>query len=165
MNPRNFSDAARYEIKLRGHLGHRSASRFQGFSIAEGFCDDGAPVTTLSGPVADQSALHGLLARIREFFASRKVLEVETPVLSRAANSDPNLTQITSADRRLWLRTSPEYAMKRLLAAGSGDVYELGRAFRQNEAGRFHNPEFTILEWYRTGWTYHQLMGEVAELV
>ncbi len=105
-----------------------------------------------------------LLASIRSFFAERGVLEVETPVLSVAGNSDPGLAQFRTTDDR-WLRTSPEYPMKRLLAAGSGDIYELGRVFRTGEAGALHNPEFTLLEWYRVGWTYEQLMGEVVELI
>lgn len=119
-------------------------------------------------PGADREALSAradLLARIRGFFAQRGVLEVETPVLSAAGNSDPGIGQWRTRDPETWLRTSPEYAMKRLLAAGSGDIYELGRVFRADEAGRHHNREFTLLEWYRVGWTYHQLMEEVAELL
>ena len=112
-------------------------------------------------------------ATIRSFFAERNVLEVETPVLSQAGNSDPNILSFSTAfdgpvaggERQRWLRTSPEYAMKRLLAAGVGDCYELGRVFRNGEAGRRHNPEFTLLEWYRLGWDEHTLMLEVASLV
>ncbi len=106
-----------------------------------------------------------LLTRVRRFFSDRGVLEVETPVLSRAGNSDPGLSQLQLRDADFWLRTSPEYAMKRLLAAGSGDIYELGRVFRAGEAGRHHNHEFTMLEWYRVGWTWQALMDEVAEFV
>jgi len=107
-----------------------------------------------------------LLRNIRTFFSDRNVLEVETPLLSRAGNSDPNIQSLTiGSPPRKFLRTSPEYAMKRLLAAGFRDIYELGRVFRAGEAGRHHNPEFTMLEWYRTGWDYHALMDEVAELV
>lgn len=105
-----------------------------------------------------------LLAEVRNFFARRGVLEVETPMLSAAGNSDPGLSQFDTRDGR-WLRTSPEYSMKRLLAAGSGDIYELGRVFRAGEAGAWHNPEFTLLEWYRVGWHFGQLMDEVAELI
>ncbi len=105
-----------------------------------------------------------MLALIREFFRDRDVLEVETPVLSSAGNSDPGLAQFRTGDGR-WLRTSPEYPMKRLLATGSGDIFELGRVFRRGEAGAWHNPEFTLLEWYRVGWNYPALMDEVAELV
>lgn len=106
-----------------------------------------------------------ILRQIRDFFAERNVLEVETPVLSESGNSDPGLQQFCLDSEAGWLRTSPEYAMKRLLAAGSGDIYELGRVFRSGEQGRHHNREFTMLEWYRCGWTHHQLMDEVAELV
>ena len=112
-------------------------------------------------------------ASIRGFFAERNVLEVETPVLSQAGNSDPNILSfsttfdgpVAGGGKQRWLRTSPEYAMKRLLAAGVGDCYELGRVFRNGEAGRKHNPEFTLLEWYRLGWDEHTLMLEVASLV
>lgn len=91
-------------------------------------------------------------------------MEVETPVLSRAGNSDPGIEQLSTRAGH-WLRTSPEYPMKRLLAAGSGDIYELGRVFRAGEAGAWHNPEFTLLEWYRVGWRFERLMDEVAALI
>ncbi len=110
---------------------------------------------------------------IREFFHARNVLEVETPVLSLAGNTDPNIASFSlqfsgrteGAPRTRWLRTSPEYPLKRLLAAGVGDCYELGRVFRDGEAGGRHNPEFTMLEWYRIGWDHRQLIDESAELV
>ena len=105
-----------------------------------------------------------LLGDIREYFAQRSVLEVETPLISMAGNTDPEINSIR-VDNSGYLRTSPEFALKRLLAAGSGDIFELGRVFRDGESGRFHNPEFTLLEWYRTGFSYHQLMDEVADLV
>lgn len=107
-----------------------------------------------------------LLADIRAFFAQRRVLEVETPILSRYGNADPNVDSITAAGPGTrYLRTSPEYAMKRLLAAGQRDIYELGRVFRAGEKGRRHNPEFTMLEWYRSGMDYLELADEVVELV
>jgi lysyl-tRNA synthetase class 2 len=101
------------------------------------------------------------------------VLEVETPVLSEAGNTDPTIESlITHFDgpvkagaTQRWMRTSPEYALKRLLSAGIGDCYELGRVFRNGEAGRRHNPEFTLLEWYRVGWDHRRLMGETASLI
>ena len=106
-----------------------------------------------------------LLAAIRAFFADRGVLEVETPILCRAGNSDPNIASLaTEGPRRRYLRTSPEYAMKRLLAAGFRDIYELGRVFRADEQGPWHNPEFTLLEWYRGGMAYLDLAAEVLEL-
>ena len=107
-----------------------------------------------------------LLRNIRTFFADRKVMEVETPVLSQAGNSDPNIYNISTDNRtKKYLRTSPEYAMKRLLASGHRDIYEMGRVFRAGEAGRHHNPEFTLLEWYRLGWNYLDLADEVIELI
>jgi len=105
-----------------------------------------------------------LAADIRSFFAERGVLEVETAVISSAGNVDPNIESTVTADGR-YLRTSPEFMLKRLLAAGLRDVYEMGRVFRAGEAGRHHNPEFTMLEWYRTGLPYLELADEVADLV
>jgi len=127
-------------------------------------------------PTADTQAIRlraRLNAAIRGFFARREVLEVETPVLSLAGNTEPNIASFSlefsgrtnGAPRTRWLRTSPEHALKRLLAAGIGDCYELGRVFRDGEAGGRHNPEFTMLEWYRVGWDHQRLIEEVAELI
>lgn len=104
-------------------------------------------------------------ARIRAFFHERAVLEVETPALSSAATTDPNIDSYEVVDGLGYLHTSPEFPMKRLLAAGSGDIYQMSRVFRRGEAGRNHNPEFSLLEWYRLGFDHHRLMAEVAELV
>lgn len=114
-----------------------------------------------------------LNAVIRGFFAERDVLEVETPVLSQAGNTDPNIASFQlefsgrtdGAPRTRWLRTSPEFAMKRLLCSGVGDCYELGRVFRDGDAGGRHNPEFTLLEWYRVGWNHLRLIDESIALV
>jgi lysyl-tRNA synthetase class 2 len=107
-----------------------------------------------------------LLGAIRTWFLEQNVLEVETPVLSRAGNSDPNIHSIsTDSSLKRYLRTSPEYAMKRMLAAGFRDIYELGRVFRAGEKGRLHNPEFTLLEWYRCGCNYLDLAAEVCALI
>jgi lysyl-tRNA synthetase class 2 len=114
-----------------------------------------------------------LYRTIRAFFDARGVLEVETPILSAAGNTEPNIESFRtrfsghadSGARERWLRTSPEFALKRLLAAGCGDCYELGRVFRDGEAGRRHNPEFTMLEWYRLGWDHRRLADEVVALV
>ena len=114
-----------------------------------------------------------LYAFIRAFFDQRRVLEVETPILSAAGNTDPNIESFTTVFNghvdagaaARWLRTSPEFPLKRLLAAGIGDCYELGRVFRNGEAGGRHNPEFTMLEWYRVGWDHRRLMQETVALV
>ena len=112
-----------------------------------------------------------LLADIRQFFSARAVLEVETPVLSHSSGTDPQLDFFTTdycstpLEEGLFLQTSPEFAMKRLLAAGSGSIYQIAKAFRNGESGRFHNPEFTLLEWYRVGFTLPQLMDEIVELM
>lgn len=108
------------------------------------------------------------LAATREFFRARAVLEVETPALVNAPVSDVNLENLRvvmrESARQLFLHTSPEYAMKRLLAAGSGDIYQICRVYRGAERGRQHNPEFTMIEWYRLGFSLEALMHEVAEL-
>lgn len=107
-----------------------------------------------------------LLADVRSFFQARGVLEVETPLLSRAGNTDPNIASIATGSRPpKYLRTSPEFPMKRLLAAQRCDIYELGRVFRAGESGPWHNPEFTLLEWYRVGWNYLDLADEVVALL
>lgn len=109
------------------------------------------------------------MAKIRNFFAERDVLEVDTPVLSHATITDPYVVGIPaifkplgeSVEETLYLQTSPEYAMKRLLAFGMGSIYQINKAFRQGEVGKIHNPEFTILEWYRPGFDHHTLMDEM----
>lgn len=107
------------------------------------------------------------LASIRRFFEDRGVLEVETPVLSRASVPDPNIESLSLqfAGQSYYLQTSPELYMKRLLAAGSGPIYQVARVFRDGEVGRLHNPEFTLVEWYRPGFDQHQLMDEVSGLI
>lgn len=108
-----------------------------------------------------------LLASLRQFFSDLGVNEVDVPVLARSTVTDSNIQSISAEvyGGSGYLQTSPEYFMKRLLAAGSGDIYCLGKAFRNGEAGQRHNPEFTLLEWYRCGWDEHQLMDEVASLI
>jgi lysyl-tRNA synthetase class 2 len=111
-----------------------------------------------------------ILALIREFFAQRGVLEVETPLLCCSGVTDPAIEPLVvesgdSIDAPRFLQTSPEYAMKRLLATHGEPIYQVARAFRDGEAGACHNPEFTLLEWYRPGFDLHALMDEVAELV
>ncbi len=114
-----------------------------------------------------------LNATVRAYFAARGVLEVETPLMSQAGNTDPNIASfplafgghVDAGPRQRWLRTSPEFPLKRLLAAGLGDCYELGRVFRDGEAGGRHNPEFTMLEWYRVGWDHQRLIDECTDLL
>ncbi len=111
-----------------------------------------------------------MLQHIRVFFAQQNVLEVETPLLSHASGTDSQLDFFTtfyetSPNRQpLFLQTSPEFAMKRLLAAGSGSIFQICKVFRNGEAGRFHNSEFTMLEWYRVDFDLTQLMTEVEML-
>ncbi|OOF26921.1 elongation factor P lysine(34) lysyltransferase [Salinivibrio proteolyticus] len=114
-----------------------------------------------------------IIARIRQFFAERAVWEVDTPALSQAAVTDVHLHSFSTSlvgpgfakGLPLYLMTSPEFHMKRLLAAGSGAIYQVSKAFRNEEAGRYHNPEFTMLEWYRPDFDHHQLMDEMDALL
>lgn len=114
-----------------------------------------------------------LLNQIRQFFLERDVLEVDTPAMSHATVTDVHLHTFQTefvgpgyADgSKLYFMTSPEFHMKRLLAAGSGCIYQINKAFRNEENGRYHNPEFTMLEWYRVGFDHHQLMDEMDHLL
>ncbi|MCW8346318.1 elongation factor P--(R)-beta-lysine ligase [Vibrio sp. ZSDZ65] len=114
-----------------------------------------------------------IIRNIRQFFLSKGVMEVDTPAMSHATVTDVHLQTFDTefvgpgyADgRRLYFMTSPEFHMKRLLAAGSGCIYQIAKAFRNEESGRYHNPEFTMLEWYRVGFDHHQLMDEMDELL
>ena len=107
------------------------------------------------------------LTKIRGFFAARDVLEIDTPVLSNASVTDPNIESLLTAvnGKRFYLQTSPELYMKRLLAAGSGPIFQVAHVFRDGEQGRLHNPEFTLVEWYRPAFDQYQLMREVTALV
>ncbi len=143
-------------------------------SVDQDLCDSGGADALDWRPRAGRDALRAradLLARIRSFFAEQGVLEVETPLASRAAATDPALESLRTrfsgpgGDAELYLQTSPELPMKRLLAAGSGPIFQVCKVFRDGERGRFHHPEFTLLEWYRPGWGYARLMEEVATLV
>ncbi len=114
-----------------------------------------------------------LYALIRAFFVARKVLEVETPILSTSTATDPQLESISASVRKnmgseaepYFLHTSPEFPMKRLLASGSGAIYQICKTFRNGESGRKHNPEFSMLEWYRPGFSLSELMQELELLM
>jgi len=114
-----------------------------------------------------------MLTALRAHFADAGMLEVETPLACRSGGTDPNLEPLVANYRGpgfpdgvdLYLQTSPEFPMKRLLAAGSGAIYQICKAFRNGEAGRLHNPEFTILEWYRPGFDLPRLMDEVHRVL
>ena len=124
-------------------------------------------------PAADLATLRQraeLLSRLRRFFSDRGILEVETPLLCSSGITDPSIEPFTvSAGAAItqprFLQTSPEYAMKRLLAAHGEPIFQIARAFRDGEAGSRHNPEFSLLEWYRPGFDHHALMREVAQLL
>ncbi len=127
-------------------------------------------------PAASQSVLRlraRLLARIRSYFEREQVLEVDTPALSAAAATDPQLQSFVTRyhgpgernGEALYLHTSPEFPMKRLLASGSGSIYQVCKVFRDGEAGAHHNPEFTLLEWYRAGFDHFDLMDDVEHLL
>jgi len=114
-----------------------------------------------------------MLNIIREFMQAHSILEVETPVLCHAAVTDPHIESLNTVlscpdqteSKTLFLQTSPEYAMKRLLASGIGAIYQISRVFRDKEMSKLHNPEFTLLEWYQLGYDHHTMMGEVEKLV
>jgi elongation factor P--(R)-beta-lysine ligase len=132
---------------------------------ARGSGDDWRP--TASREVLERRA--GLLARTRAFFASRGVLEVDTPLLVNAAVTDVHIhsarVELEHLSPGYFLHTSPEYAMKRLLAAGAGDIFQICHVVRAGERSRLHNPEFTLIEWYRVGFSLESLMSEVEALV
>ncbi len=125
-------------------------------------------------PTCDLNSMRAraqLYAQIRQFFAEREVLEVETPILSQAGVTDVHLASV-QAQRHVqgklhthYLQTSPEFAMKRLLASGSGAIYQICKVFRDDEHGRKHNSEFTMLEWYRPEFSLKELMFEVTDLL
>lgn len=130
--------------------------------------------STLSWENAQKRAK--ILQQIRRFFSQRNVLEVETPMLSLGTVTDVHLEALTcrynflaetsiNKSIPLYLQTSPEFHMKRLLASGYGCIFQIAKAFRHEEAGRFHNPEFTMLEWYRIGYDHFDLMTEVGDLL
>jgi lysyl-tRNA synthetase class 2 len=120
-----------------------------------------------------------ILQDIRQFFVERGLLEVETPALSQAGVTDihlhcfktnfvgPQISTVKSANLSvpLYLQTSPEFHMKRLLSAGSGSIFQISKSFRNEESGRFHNPEFTLLEWYRVAFDHFLLMDEMDQLL
>jgi lysyl-tRNA synthetase class 2 len=117
-----------------------------------------------------------ILQQIRKFFADRNVIEVETPALSQATVTDVHLDAFSchynflsdssvKESKLLYLQTSPEFHMKRLLASGYGSIFQIAKAFRLEEAGKYHNPEFTMLEWYRIGFNHFDLMDEVSALI
>ncbi|WP_392398302.1 elongation factor P--(R)-beta-lysine ligase [Edwardsiella piscicida] len=126
-----------------------------------------------SAPVANLLKRASILSTIRRFFSDRGVLEVDTPSISQATVTDVHLVPFqthfvgpgVAQGMTLYLMTSPEYHMKRLLAAGSGPIYQLCRSFRNEESGRYHNPEFTMLEWYRPHYDMYRLMNEVDDLL
>jgi Truncated, possibly inactive, lysyl-tRNA synthetase (class II) len=125
-------------------------------------------------PTCDLKAIKAranMYTQLRQFFAEREVLEVETPILSQAGVTDVHLASI-QAQRHVmgklgthYLQTSPEFAMKRLLASGSGPIYQICKVFRDDEHGRKHNSEFSMLEWYRPGFSLKDLMFEVTDLL
>lgn len=123
-------------------------------------------------PIATKSLIQlraNTYTKIRQFMAEREILEVETPILSHATVTDMQLDSFrsdyshpqSSLDKTLYLQTSPEYAMKRLLASNIGAIYQISKVFRNGEQGKWHNPEFTLLEWYQPDYDHHQLMQEV----
>lgn len=127
-------------------------------------------MTTLWKPTASIATLEvraSMLRAVRDYFTATRALEVDTPTLSAAAVTDVHLASVaaTANGQQRFLHTSPEYAMKRLLAAGCGDLWQISKVYRDGESGRHHNPEFTLIEWYRLGVDHHALMSDVERLV
>lgn len=126
-----------------------------------------------SAPITNLLKRAAIVSQIRRFFSDRGLIEVETPAMSQATVTDIHLVPFqtrfigpsAAGGMPLYLMTSPEYHMKRLLAAGSGPIFQLCRSFRNEEAGRYHNPEFTMLEWYRPNYDMYRLMNEVDDLL
>ena len=108
-----------------------------------------------------------ILRNLRDFFYQRHITEVDTPLLCEGGTTDVYLDSMTVSlnNKTRYLQTSPEFAMKRLLAASIGNCYQICKAFRCDESGRYHNPEFTMLEWYRLNFDHHQLMNDMDELL
>ncbi|MFC1855850.1 amino acid--tRNA ligase-related protein, partial [Thermodesulfobacteriota bacterium] len=108
---------------------------------------------------------------IREFFSSRSFLEVDTPLMDHCPSMEPNISSFQTSlfdgttERTMYLQSSPEYNMKKLLVSGYDKIYQMTKSFRNGELTRQHNPEFTILEWYRAGCDYNKIMSDVEELV
>jgi lysyl-tRNA synthetase class 2 len=117
-----------------------------------------------SAPLENLTKRAHIFKQIRDFFLQRHVLEMETPLLANSTATDAPIASFMTTSGQ-YLQTSPEFFMKRLLAAGSGAIYQLGKAFRAGEQGHKHNSEFTLLEWYRPGFDHHALMHEVDELL
>jgi len=128
---------------------------------------DGGPDWQPTAQIETLKKRAEILKIIRGFFETRNITEVETPILSAYGITDPEIESITASYHRagkiqdVFLQTSPEFAMKRLLAAGIGDCYQMSRVFRNDEIGRYHNPEFSLLEWYRVGFDDKKLMQEI----
>jgi lysyl-tRNA synthetase class 2 len=121
----------------------------------------------MAGPVVAANRAR-LLKRAREYFETREILEVDTPILSKFAVTDPHVESLSASsamDPRLFLHTSPEYKMKRLLAAGFGDIYQICKVFRDGERGRYHLAEFTLIEWYRLNFGLREIMRDTVEFV
>ena len=121
----------------------------------------------MAGPAVATSRA-GLLRRAREFFDARGILEVDTPALSKIPVTDPHVESLSASsamEPELFLHTSPEYKMKRLLAAGFGDIYQICKVFRDGERGRHHLPEFTLVEWYRLKFSLSEIMRDTIEFV
>ena len=106
-----------------------------------------------------------MLSKARDFFQKRNVLEIDTGALMKRASIDTNIDCLSVEGGTAYLHTSPEYALKRLLSSGVGDCYFLGHVYRKEELGRYHNPEFTMVEWYRIGFSFSEIIQETAEFL